>query len=47
MTLHVSILSLSYSKGHVDVMKVLIADGHCKVDPTNNNGDTPLHEACR
>ena len=31
----------------MDIVKVLIADRHCKVDPTNNDGHTPLHEAYR
>ena len=31
----------------MDIVKVLIADRHCKLDPTNNHGNTPLRYSYR
>ena len=37
----------SCSNGHLEVVKMLVEDYHCGVNTTDDDGYTPLHEACR
>ena len=41
-------LHLACSNGHEECVKALLFHkGQCSVSPTNNQGDTPLHNAAR
>ena len=37
----------SCSNGHLEVVKMLIEDHHCDMNPQTGGGDTPLHYACK
>ena len=38
--------SSNFSKGHIDISRFLIEECHASVNATDNNGFTPLHNAC-
>ena len=41
------VVLLLSSNNHLEVVKYLIREGHCNLSCKNNDGDTPLHIACR
>ena len=41
-------LFLQYCRnGHLDVVRYLVTKANCNTNVRNNNGETPLHKACR
>ena len=38
-------ITLLIRRGHLDIVKLLVNEAHCKADAVDNNGKTPLHLA--